>query len=290
MGLIMHIASTFIVFLSLFLALNQTGETKGVQDAKGYHNNSLLQWDAALQILEKISWKGNERILDVGCGDGKITAFMATHFSEGFVVGLDISESMIQFASSKYGHNEFSNLFFLKGNAAELPFEQQFDVVVSFSTLNWVLDQEKALKAIYKSLIPGGKMYLMVFGKASMNIAKVSEDLIFSEKWNSYFPSYNQARIYFSEDEYRMLLEKVGFNEVEVIAQHTETLYPNKQSLINFLNPLMDFIAHLPQNKQDEFIDDLASKMVSLGRPKSDGSIPFQFVKLQVCATKNSEL
>ena len=137
-----------------------------------------------------------KELLDLGCGDGKITALIASQIPHGKIVGLDVSESMVQFASSKFSHDERSNLSFVAGDAINLPFEQEFDVVVSFSALHWVVEQERALKEIHRVLVPGGKAFIISYGKAPMNLSTLSEKLICSEEWSAYFPSYVSQKVY----------------------------------------------------------------------------------------------
>ena len=188
--------------LCIFLSASAVLFGAGVDDAKGYHKNSNVQWNAAMDLLASVEWKGDEKILDVGSGDGKITAYIAENCSKSAVVGVDVSASMVRFASAQYNQDVHSHLVFLQADAANLPFEQQFDAVLSFSTLHWVVDQSAALTSIYRSLVSGGKARILTVEQAPMNIGRVAEQLIGSEKWASLFPDYRPQRVYFSREEY----------------------------------------------------------------------------------------
>lgn len=261
----------------------------GVEDAKGYHKNSGLQWTAAATTLDRINWKGNEKILDVGCGDGKITALMAENLTSNAVIGVDISESMIRFASAKYNQEQHGNLVFLKADATNLPFQHQFDVVVSFSTLHWAIDQNAALKSLQKALIPGGRLLILTYGKAPMNLSKLSENLIYSEQWSSYFSDYQPQRVYFTPEEYVELLQTSGFDQVNVFSQWSQTRYSNRQSLRDFVSPLLNFIGHLPADLKQDFIDQVVDQIIFLSKPTNDGSIVFEVLKLEATAAKYVE-
>ena len=67
-----------------------------------YQQHSSQQQKWAKEILPMLHLKGDERILDIGCGDGKITAEVARHVPQGSVVGLDASAEMIDFADKQY--------------------------------------------------------------------------------------------------------------------------------------------------------------------------------------------
>lgn len=65
--------------------------------------------------------KGNEHILDVGCGDGKITADISKFVPNGFVLGIDLAKPMIEWAKKQYHPMEYSNLSFQEGNLILVP-------------------------------------------------------------------------------------------------------------------------------------------------------------------------
>ncbi|MGC9517062.1 MAG: class I SAM-dependent methyltransferase [Methanomicrobiales archaeon] len=74
---------------------------------------------------------GHERILDIGCGDGRITAEIASKISEGCVLGIDNSIEMIKLAKESFSIKEFSNLKFKVMDACELNFQEDFHRIFS---------------------------------------------------------------------------------------------------------------------------------------------------------------
>lgn len=273
-----------LLFLYLFATSLVFG--KGVDDAAGYHINSSLQMSSAKSVIQSIPWKGDERVLDVGCGDGKVTAWIAENFSKGLVIGTDISDSMIQFASSRYSKELYPNLEFSKADAAALAFDEQFDIVVSFSTLHWVLDQEAALQSIFKALVPGGRAYILTYGKNRMNLAKLAENLIYSEKWSPYFPDYTPQRVYYTPEAYVGLLKNAGFSDIELTAESGQTSYADRKALTAFVAPLLNFINHLPQELKGQFVDEVVDQIVALSTPTEDGSIIFDVLNLYASVLK----
>src|SRR5271154_6395642 len=102
----------------------------------------------AEEALGLLDLKGNERVLDIGCGNGKNTSEIAARVAEGSVVGVDFSSNMVAFASSQYGESH-PNLKFQVADARYLPFAAEFDLVVSFNALHWVPEQELALRSVH---------------------------------------------------------------------------------------------------------------------------------------------
>jgi trans-aconitate 2-methyltransferase len=258
----------------------------GITDAGTYNKNSHLQWNAANEILKTLQFNGTEKVLDVGCGDGKITAFIAENFTQSSVVGVDVSTNMIEFALNSCKDKPISNLSFIQANALTLPFEEQFDIVTSFSVLHWVIPQQKALESIYKALVPGGKALLLLYGRYPMSLCMLSENLIYSQKWKEYFPDYIPQRVYFSEEEYYTLLINAGFSEVKLSSEWIKTTFPSKDAFMKFVIPLLSFTEHLPPEIREEFVSEVVDQVVALSKKTEDHSIIFEALKIQGTATK----
>src|SRR5262245_6859953 len=128
--------------------------------ANDYYCQSSLQQAMAEDQLERLKLEGGERILDVGCGDGKITAEIAARVPRGSVLGVDPSRDMITFASSRFGPPGHPNIGFEVGDARRLPFRDEFDLVVSFNALHWVPEQDAALDSIRAALKSAGRALL----------------------------------------------------------------------------------------------------------------------------------
>ena len=113
-----------------------------------YTEHSDPQEQSALSVLDKIKFKGNESILDIGCGDGRTTAEIASRVPEGSIIGIDQSANMVNAATKTY--KNIRNLSFRKADAVNFKPEQQFDIIISFFALHWIADQEKLFKNIKK--------------------------------------------------------------------------------------------------------------------------------------------
>lgn len=124
--------------------------------AEEYYQNSSSQKDAATDLMKHVKMRGNESILDVGCGDGKITAEIANKVPQGSVIGVDISPSMIDFAQATFPQKHYPNLKFLFKNAENLDYKEEFDIVFSFTTLMWIQNHQAFLEGAYHSLKPSG--------------------------------------------------------------------------------------------------------------------------------------
>ncbi len=133
-------------------------------DAAGYVRQSGLQRAMADEVLALLELTGSERILDVGCGDGRITAEIAARVPRGSVVGMDRSHDMITFASRHISSAQ-PNIRFEVADAGSLPFRNEFDLVVSFNALHWLPEQDAPLRSIRSAMKSDSRAQLRLVPK-----------------------------------------------------------------------------------------------------------------------------
>ncbi len=129
-----------------------------VWNALDYAANSSAQYGWGCELIDKLTLRGDERILDIGCGDGKLTALLAQCVPAGVVVGIDASAEMVALASKRWGEGD--RLMFRQMDAQEIrsatDLAGRFDVVFSNSVLHWVPDHPAVLAGIHHSLCASG--------------------------------------------------------------------------------------------------------------------------------------
>src|ERR1700761_2962910 len=155
-------------------------------NAAGYSRISALQAAMAEEALALLSLKGAERVLDIGCGNGKTTAEIAARVPRGTVVGVDASAEMIAFAAAHTARH--ANLQFAVADARQLPYQHEFDLVVSFNALHWIPDQDRALRSIRATLKDTGLAQLRLVPKGQRkSLEDVLEETRLSPRWSRYF-------------------------------------------------------------------------------------------------------
>src|SRR4051812_24048839 len=188
-------------------------------NAESYRERSSLQQAMAAEVLQALDLANSERVLDVGCGDGRITFEIARRVPKGYAVGVDASSNMIALASQKVG----SNLRFEIADARSLPFNHEFDLVVSFNALHWIHEQDLALASIHKSLKPGGTAHLrLVPMGVRKSIETVLEETRNSPTWSKYFCEFRDPYLRLTQEEYCSLAQKNAFR-VERVQTESKT-------------------------------------------------------------------
>src|SRR5262249_25157487 len=157
----------------------------------------------AEEVLALLDLKGTERVLDLGCGNGRVTAEIAAHVPLGSVVGLDSSADMIAFASSHFDPALRPNLRFEVADARRLPFRDEFDLVVSFNALHWIPAQDEALRSIRSALKSNGLAQLRLVPKGKRtSLENVIEETRLSSRWVRYFQQFHDPYLHLTPEEY----------------------------------------------------------------------------------------
>lgn len=134
-------------------------------NAEDYAKNSSSQYEWAKELISKLKLSGNETLLDIGCGDGKVTAALAKCLPRGCVVGVDNSEGMINLASNTFSQDAYPNLSFQRMDARALTFQEKFDRVFPNAALHWIIDQQSVLHGVQRSFKNGGILLFQMGGK-----------------------------------------------------------------------------------------------------------------------------
>lgn len=178
--------------------------------AGDYHReNSLQRWVAELS-LERLDVGDARSLLDVGCGEGAVTARVAERVPEGEVLGVDPSHRMVEYAARTY---PLPHLRFQVGDAREMDFEARFDLVVSFNALHWVraADQPRCMAGLARALRPGGRTFLQFVGQGPRtSLEDVVQQVTAAPEWRASFADFEKPYCHPTPEEYGALAEGAG--------------------------------------------------------------------------------
>ena len=245
-------------------------------NAEDYSTNSSIQYRYAIRLLNQYSFESHEHILDIGCGDGKITALMAESIPHGQILGIDSSPAMITYA--KKFEKSLKNISFHQQDATQLNFTEKFNWVTSFSCLQWVEDQQAAWEGIYQALVPGGKAMVLFYRKLN-KVWQAIDELVALSEWKSFLTNYHppvvHAPLYEKMDQtdYCRMLENIGL-QVDYSEEGTELcFFENKNVFERFVAGWMPYLLKIPMEKQAAFMSQFGTLYLKLVPAESSGAV-----------------
>lgn len=227
-----------------------------VWDGEIYHGNANVQYDWVKTILSQLRLKGDEYILDIGTGTGKIAAELSNKVPKGQVIAMDSSVSMLKKAQNSYPKQVYPNLLFVKQDALEATFERPFDVVISFWVLHWIKKKEDVFRNVYRNLKQGGKA-LFYFGpnegenRLDQAIAKVASQAY----WPKAVRNLKSGFFLETAKTTHTLLVKLGFKVLHFKVVVQEEYFSSKEKFTQWLRSWLPHLVYLTKAKQIQFME-----------------------------------
>lgn len=244
-------------------------------DGWSYRRVSALQTWLATQSLSGVSMAGHERVLDVGCGDGRITAAIAAQLPDGSILGIDPSPRMIEAASS-FGS---PRLTFAVGDVLAMDYRAEFDAVVSFNALHWVRDQHAALTRIRAALRDDGWALIQVVCSGDRpSLEAIAMQTCAAPPWRSSFIGFQAPFVHVDPATYPGLAAGAGLRVTDQeVADRTWDFDTPEDFAAWCKVGFGAWTSHLPDASADAFVAAVLSAYAAVtGSPRR-----FQFLQLR---------
>lgn len=252
-------------------------------DSKTYHENSQIQNKWALDTINTLSFTGNEVILDIGSGDGSVTAFLSTLVPKGKVIGIDTSKDMTHFASKQFSKTAYPNLDFKQQSATNFKLNQPCDLIVSFSVLHWVSDLDNVFKRIHENLKPNGK-FILYFGPdfGENRLDHIIEHVATSPKWNANLSTVKSGFYLATPQAINQLILQSNLKPESLIILRIHETFKNATAFKTWLKAALPHLNYLPQNQHDEFMNDIVKEYVQFYPSDKDGTFHYYDYMIKV--------
>jgi trans-aconitate 2-methyltransferase len=253
----------------------------GKWDAEDYARSSSAQEVWADELISKLSLKGDENLLDIGSGDGRVTHKLATIIQAGSVVGIDQSESMVKLANDKFSEE---NLSFIQMDATQIDFETKFDVAFSNATLHWIGDHQAVLKCLRNNLENNGRILFQMggFGNAE-ELLEVVAQVIGSKVWKRYFQYFIFPYTFRDAADYEIWLPSHGYKPARIELIPKDMVHDNPNGLKGwFRTTWFPFTDRLPVCDRENFLNALVAEYISQYPVDTEGRTHVKMVRLEV--------
>lgn len=241
-------------------------------NAGQYVNHASFVAQHGLPVLELLNPKPGEQILDLGCGDGALTADIAK--SGAVLHGVDASSSMVEAARARGLSAEV-----MSGD--QLNFREQFDAIFSNAALHWMTNAEAVLAGVHQALKPGGRFVGEFGGEGNVAVLVNAMRSVFDR--HPEYGEFDNPWYFPSVEDYGQKLQRAGFqvHYIDRIPRPTTLNAGVRTWLEIFSNGIT---RHIPENRLDDFLDEVEA----LVRPRLyvNGQWIADYVRLRFVAHK----
>jgi trans-aconitate methyltransferase len=253
-------------------------------DARDYNRQSTLQQVMADEALATLKLRGDERVLDLGCGDGKITAAIAKQVPQGSVLGVDPSRDMVQFSQREFGAPKIANLTFDVADARHLTYDQEFDLLVSFNALHWVPEQAEALAGIHRALKPQGRAMLRFVSQGTReSLEDVIEEVRKQPRWAPSFEGYRQPYAHFTPDAYRQMSEAAGLRVLQLDVMDKAWDFQSREGFTAWARAtFVEWTRKLAESEREAFIAEVLDRYARVASTGPQDAHTFKFYQMQI--------
>ena len=257
-------------------------------NAQDYAENSANQFQWAKELIPKLKLQGNEALLDVGCGDGKITAELARCLPRGRAVGVDSSEKMINLARNTYPQKDYLNLSFHVMDARKLTFHSEFDRVFSNAALHWIVDQKAVLNSVQRSLKPGGKLLFQMAGKGNAkDILSIIDKLVVVEPWRGFFSNMTFPYGFYDPEEYKAFLHEAGLVPERVELFPKDMKFNDTEGLAGWIRTTwLPFTDKIPVELRPKFVELIVNRYLERHSADAEGVVHVGMMRIEAEAYK----
>ena len=285
---------------------------KGSWDARTYDQVShLVQYKWGQQVLEWRKWRGDEIVMDAGCGSGLLTKQLARRVPRGKVYAVDIDSNMIK--QAKNNLQLLDNIEIIQSSITDIRLPQKLDVIFSNSALHWVQDHRKAFQTFWDMLksmngnnnrnknkdtavsrnnignVNSSQLLIRCGGYGNLHkIITLLERITHSDQFKAYFTNWKQSWYFAKPDDTVKLLKEIGFVNVSVYLNRDCIILPNRHIYSRFIKTVVakPYLDHLSLDGGDKvkttFLKLFLDEIDSNNSKKSNWLL--DFVRLNIVA------
>jgi len=227
-----------------------------------YHRVSAPQVSWGRKVLSRLKLRGDELILDAGCGTGRLTAELLEALPGGRVIGVDLSQNMLMSARehlAQFG----SRVGLVACDLLYLPFVYVFDGIVSTAAFHWVLDHDLLFLNLLRALKPGGWLEAQCGGGANLARLRRRADELAETTFMRYFAGFREPWLYHDAVGAAHILRHAGFIDVETSVEPAPTKFDGPEQYKEFVRNIIlrQHLLNIPaEDLREEFLTTLTEQ------------------------------
>jgi trans-aconitate 2-methyltransferase len=221
-------------------------------DAATYDRVSAPQVEWALKVLERLPLRGDETVLDAGCGSGRVTQLLLERLPHGHVVAVDSAATMVEHARKAL---DPARATVLQADLTELTLDEPVDAVFSNAVFHWIADHDALFARLHAALRPGGRLVAQCGGEGNVErFHEAANEVAARQPYADHLLGWKGPWNFAGAEETAERLERAGFAEVETWLEPYPVTPPDPASFVRTVC-LGPHLQRLPDGLRDAYVD-----------------------------------
>jgi trans-aconitate 2-methyltransferase len=243
-------------------------------DARTYHRVSAPHQDWAAVLLDRIGLRGDETVLDAGCGSGRVTEKLLERLPTGRVVAVDGAPSMVAQARQLLG----DRATVIQSDLVALTLDEPVDAVFSSAVFHWIADHDALFARLFAVLRPGGRLVAQCGGAGNVDRFLAHARAIAERApYAAHLAGWTGPWYFASAEETAARLERIGFADVSTWLQPWDVTPPEPEDFVRTVC-LHPHLERLPEDLRDAYVRDV---LAAAGEP-----LVLDYVRLNIDARR----
>ena len=235
-------------------------------DAARYHRVAQPHAAWGATVLERLDLRGDETVLDAGCGSGKVTAQLLERLPRGQVIAADLSPAMLAEARQTLAPWS-AQVTFVEVDLLQIDrhLPQSVEVIFSTAVFHWIADHPRLFRALHAVVKqPGGRLVAQCGGGSNLAAFMAATDAVVARPpFAAALQDQHLWRHYVSAEQTEATLLEAGFQDAEAWLEPSPQRFPNAAALADYARGvvLTSHVAALPENLRDDFVDQVVDEI-----------------------------
>ena len=234
-------------------------------DAASYHrvSNPHVTWGT--RVLARLPLRGDETVLDAGCGTGRLTEELLTRLPRGRVIGVDRSRNMLDQAAAHLTPNYGDRITLIEGDLLQRQVDEPVDAIFSTATFHWLGDHDALFRTLNDQLRPGGRLVAQCGGGPNLaQLRERVEQIAQEEPYRGAFGGWSGPWNFASPAETARRLAAAGFTDIDTGLEYAPATMETPEAYREFLRTVI-LHPYLERLTNDADRDRLLDRLTTMG-------------------------
>jgi trans-aconitate 2-methyltransferase len=249
-------------------------------NAASYDRMSDPQLAMARDVMDRLDLRGDERVLDAGCGTGRVTEELLARVPNGTLIAVDGSQAMVDQTRERLGDRVEA----FAVDLVELEVTKRFDAILSTATFHWIADHERLFARLAAALRPGGKLVAQCGGAGNIaRTLRAADEVAARPAYAASLAEMPEAWLFADHHATVDRLDRAGFTETRAWLEDAPAHFPDAEAGAEFLATvvLRHHLERLDPERRAPFAREVAALCML-----PDGRMEIDYVRLNLEARR----